>query len=87
MFHLLRGALLALSVLSYIPASAAPISRDDPETTDLDRKRISTARGRAVVVTANPHASDAGLDSLKAGGNAIDALVSAQAVPSGVTTS
>ena len=80
MFHLLRGALLALSVLSCIPASAAPISRDDPETTDLDRKRISTARGRAVVVTANPHASDAGLDALKAGGNAIDALVSAQAV-------
>ena len=59
---------------------AAPISRDDPETTDLGRKRISAARGRAVVVTANPHASSAGLDALKAGGNAIDALVSAQAV-------
>ena len=79
-FHLLRGVLLTLSVWSCIPAMAAPISRDDPETTDLGRKRISAARGRAVVVTANPHASSAGLDALKAGGNAIDALVSAQAV-------
>ena len=37
--------------------NGCPISRDDPETTDLGRKRISTARGRAVVVTANPHAA------------------------------
>lgn len=59
---------------------AAPISRDDPESTDPRRTGISTARGSAVVVTANPLASRAALTVLKDGGNAIDALITAQAV-------
>ena len=79
-FLLLRGLLLALSLWNTIPASAAPISRDDPESTDPGRKGISTARGSAVVVTANPLASTAALAALKNGGSAIDALVTAQAV-------
>ena len=59
---------------------AAPISRDDPESTDPRRTGISTARGSAVVVTANPLASRAALTVLKDGGNAVDALITAQGV-------
>ena len=76
----LKALLLALSLWSTLPASAAPISRDDPETSDTSSRGISTARGSAVVVTANPLASKAALAALKNGGNAIDALVTAQAV-------
>ena len=76
----LKALLLALSLWSTLPASAAPISRDDPESTDPGHKGISTARGSAVVVTANPLASTAALAALKNGGSAIDALVTAQAV-------
>ena len=78
--QLLRGLLLALSVFSTLPAAAASISRDDPESTDPGSKAISTARGSAVVVTAHPLASGAALAALNDGGSAIDALVSAQAV-------
>ena len=80
MLHQLKALLLALSLWSTLPAAAAPISRDDPESTDPGRKGISTARGSAVVVTANPLASTAALAALKNGGSAIDALVTAQAV-------
>ena len=80
MLHKLKALLLALSLWSTLPAAAAPISRDDPESTDPGRKGISTARGSAVVVTANPLASTAALAALKNGGSAIDALVTAQAV-------
>ena len=80
MLHQLKALLLALSLWSTLPAAAAPISRDDPESTDPGRKGISTARGSAVVVTANPLASTAALVALKNGGSAIDALVTAQAV-------
>ena len=76
----LKALLLALSLWSTLPASPAPISRDDPESTDPGHKGISTARGSAVVVTANPLASTAALAALKNGGSAIDALVTAQAV-------
>lgn len=79
-FPMLTALLLMLSTGNVAPAMAAPISRDDPETADLVRKRISTAAGRAVVVTAHPLASEAGRAALQAGGSAIDALVTAQAV-------
>ena len=59
---------------------AAPVSRDDPESADPGRAVISTATGKAVVVTANPLASQAAMAALNAGGSAVDALVSAQAV-------
>ena len=80
MLHKLKALLLALSLWSPLSTAAAPISRDDPESTDPGRKGISTAHGSAVVVTANPLASTAALAALKNGGSAIDALVTAQAV-------
>ncbi len=61
-------------------AAAAPVSRSDPESSDPGRKRISTAAGAAVVVTANPLASSAALSVLKDGGTSADALVTAQSV-------
>ncbi|WP_320674075.1 gamma-glutamyltransferase family protein [Prochlorococcus sp. MIT 1341] len=51
-----------------------------PESIDTKSTGISTASGRAVVVTANPLASDAALRSLEEGGTAMDAVVSAQTV-------
>ena len=61
-------------------AAAAPVSRDDPESADPGRSSISTATGSALVVSANPLASSAALNSLREGGTAADALVTAQAV-------
>ena len=69
-----------LSAGSLAAAAAAPVSRDDPESSDPGRNPISTAAGSAVVVTANPLASSAALKVLKNGGTAADALVTAQAV-------
>jgi len=69
-----------LSAGSLAAAAAAPVSRDDPESSDPGRKPISTAAGSAVVVSANPLASSAALRVLKDGGTAADALVTAQAV-------
>lgn len=51
-----------------------------PENIDTKKSRVSTANGRAVVVTANQLASDAALQTLKEGGSAMDAVVTAQTV-------
>ena len=78
---MLRALLLILGLcISSSGAAAAPVSRDDPESADPGQAAISTAAGDAVVVTANPRASRAAGAVLKAGGSAVDALVSAQAV-------
>ncbi len=58
----------------------AQINWNAPESIDAKRSRISTASGQAVVVTANPLASDAALKTLEKGGNAMDAVISAQTV-------
>ena len=78
---MLHALLLILGLcISSTSAAAAPVSRDDPESADPGQAAISTAAGDAVVVTANPRASRAAVAVLKAGGSAVDALVSAQAV-------
>ncbi len=58
----------------------AQVTWKEPESIDKKKTRVSTASGQAVVVTANPLASDAALQSLKNGGSAMDAVVSAQTV-------
>ena len=58
----------------------AQVNWKAPESIDLKKTRVSTASGQAVVVTANPLASDAALQALKDGGTAMDAVVSAQTV-------
>ena len=78
---MLRALLLILSLcIGSTAVGAAPVSRDDPESSDPGGAAISTAVGSAVVVTANPRASRAALAVLNAGGSAVDALVTAQAV-------
>ena len=61
-FLLLRGLLLALSLWSTIPASAARISRDDPESSDPNSRGISTAidalvTAQAVLTVVEPQRS------------------------------
>ena len=84
-FPFMLRALLLIFIVSFSSAasasdSAAPASRNDPEPADFGSKPVSIASGEAVVVTANPLASEAALAILKAGGHAVDALVAAQAV-------
>ncbi len=58
----------------------AQVNWKTPESIDEKKTKVSTASGQAVVVTANPLASDAALSALKEGGSAMDAVVSAQTV-------
>jgi len=46
----------------------------------VDTQKQNNTIEQAMVVTANPHASKAGLDILKAGGSAVDAAIAIQAV-------
>ena len=46
----------------------------------LNSASLSTDSAGAMVVTANPHASKAGLDILKAGGSAVDAAIAIESV-------
>ncbi len=58
----------------------AQVNWKAPETIDTKKSAVSAASGRAVVVTANPLASDAALRTLAEGGTAMDAVVTAQTV-------
>ncbi len=70
---------LVLSLTLPLP-QVAQVNWKAPESIDLKKTEVSTASGQAVVVTANPLASDAALQALKDGGTAMDAVVTAQAV-------
>ncbi|AAQ00566.1 MULTISPECIES: gamma-glutamyltransferase family protein [Prochlorococcus] len=58
----------------------AQVNWKSPESIDTKKLSVSTASGQAVVVTANPLASDAALRALEEGGTAMDAVISAQTV-------
>ncbi len=58
----------------------AQVNWNAPESIDVKKTKVSTASGQAVVVTANPLASDAALQALKDGGTAMDAVITAQTV-------
>tara|TARA_B100000131_G_scaffold282263_1_gene289364 strand:- start:361 stop:2133 length:1773 start_codon:yes stop_codon:yes gene_type:complete len=58
----------------------AQVNWKAPESIDAKKNSVSTASGKAVVVTANPLASAAALRTLEDGGSAMDAVVSAQTV-------
>ncbi|HET8730302.1 MAG TPA: gamma-glutamyltransferase family protein [Moraxellaceae bacterium] len=73
----LQGALAAPAGASSPSVSIAPVT---PEG-DTGRYPLSSARAQhALVVTANPHATDAALAIMRRGGSAIDAAIAAQAV-------
>ena len=71
------GLILLLS--SQIPI-IAQVNSSAPESIDAKKIKVSTASGQSVVVTANPLASDAALETLERGGSAMDAVVAAQAI-------
>ncbi len=58
----------------------AQVNWKAPESIDKKTSKVSAASGQAVVVTANPLASDAALKTLEEGGSAMDAVISAQTV-------
>ena len=71
------GFILLLTLPIPIIAQVNPAA---PESIDEKKIKVSTASGQSVVVTANPLASDAALETLKKGGTAMDAVVAAQTV-------
>ncbi len=71
------GFVLLLSLPIPIIAEVNPSA---PESIDEKKIKVSTASGQSVVVTANPLASNAALETLKKGGSAMDAVVAAQTV-------
>ena len=58
----------------------AQVNWEAPESIDEKKIKVSSASGQSVVVTANPLASDAALQTLREGGTAMDAVVAAQTV-------
>src|SRR5690606_31087116 len=75
---LLAGLLLTglfVAALSSFPDAVLAQTQIAPEAaTGFTRKSLATAT-RHMVATANPHASEAGLEILRAGGSAADAAV------------
>ncbi len=77
----LAGALALLALVAAWPAAgqqASDVLAPEPATGFDERQPVRASH--EMVVTANPLATKAGLDVLKAGGTAADALVAVQAV-------
>jgi gamma-glutamyltranspeptidase/glutathione hydrolase len=74
----MRAFLWAASLALWAPATL--LAQEPPETaTGREEKQAVFAR-RHMVVAANPLASDAGLEILRAGGSAVDAAIATQMV-------
>lgn len=69
--------LLALGVLSATLLGCG--SAEKPTELQTEQK-IEASKQQAMVVTANPHATAAGLEVLKAGGSAVDAAIAIESV-------
>lgn len=69
---------LLLLILLWLPVAHAD-NRAIPGTTGWQDKPLVRA-GQAMVVTANPHASQAAQQILANGGSAVDAMIAAQMV-------
>ncbi|WP_320667964.1 gamma-glutamyltransferase family protein [Prochlorococcus sp. MIT 1307] len=82
--RLLTVLMTTMRVIAPLVTLVVPISSqvnwDAPESLATSGKTVSTASGQAVVVTANPLASDAALRTLEKGGTAMDAVITAQTV-------
>jgi gamma-glutamyltranspeptidase/glutathione hydrolase len=74
-----RHAALALSLLAALPVAAQVVPPQPEAATGREEKQAVFAP-RHMVVAANPLASDAGLEILRAGGSAVDAAIATQMV-------
>lgn len=77
------GTVSALLLSGCLSAPVDRLGRDQPEAAHIAQQRpgsASTTARTQIVSTANPHASAAGLEMLRAGGSAIDAAIAAQLV-------
>lgn len=70
---------LAVVLVLGAPTSQAQRAFDTDGAVGLEPKSLATAQ-RHMIVTANPHATQAGLAVLRAGGSATDAAIAAQLV-------
>ena len=81
--RLLRSHLTPILALLLLAAPAPTLAQRAPSAPEaasgFEAKTLVRAR-RQMVVAANPHAVEAGLEMLKAGGNAVDAAIAAQMV-------
>lgn len=79
----IAGAVSAFLLSGCLSAPVDSLAHDRPEaahiTPQLAGRASATARTQ-IVSTANPHASAAGLEMLRAGGSALDAAIAAQLV-------
>src|SRR6185436_1507848 len=80
----MRRELLAVSFTALLllspPASAQQASDVvPPETANTVQPKPAVHAAKQMVVAANPHAAQVGIDVLRNGGNAADALVAVQA--------
>ncbi len=72
---------LALSLVFLVASCAHERQRDlEPEQATGRREKAAFVAQRTMVVAANPHAVDAALEMLRAGGSAVDAAIAAQMV-------
>ena len=75
------NAFIAAALLSTtITNTFAQVSKEEPESIQQKTQNVSLAKGKSVVVTANPFASKAAAAILEQGGTAVDAAIAAQAV-------
>jgi gamma-glutamyltranspeptidase/glutathione hydrolase len=71
------------ALLAAVPAAAQPapqVTRDAPEAASGRVERPAAHARRHMIATANPHATQAGDEILRAGGSAVDAAIAAQMV-------
>lgn len=75
---LLLVSLVLFIPLSYVPSATSQQEIREPEAaTGLNQKKAISSN-RAMIVTANPYASQAGFSMLEKGGSAVDAAIAAQ---------
>jgi gamma-glutamyltranspeptidase/glutathione hydrolase len=79
-FRPFRPALRALLLAAGCTAAAAQGLPAQPEASSGWTPRAAVAAARAMVATANPHASRAAMSMLERGGSAVDAAIAAQMV-------
>lgn len=75
--RLFFGIILLVTLTSCSGKGYSPTAVDAPLVALVDK---APSRSQAMVVTANPHASNVGAEILRAGGSAVDAALAIQAV-------